>query len=99
MTPSKAPSILKLIEMLQLDKHGWIIVDHWEADLCAVGIAANKNPRRLVYISSYNKPDGIFDYECETPLAGDNEEYEVEQEGQDVPFAEIMDVLKRHLET
>jgi hypothetical protein len=41
------------------------LVDHWDADLCAIGIGSVQDARRLVYISTYRKPEGAVAYECD----------------------------------
>lgn len=93
----KDKSIRNLVEELKLDQNGWIIVDHWEGDLCAIGIARPQTPRRLVWISTFNKMPGYYDYECEIPAGLEDYEYLSVKEGRDVSFEELLDVLKAHL--
>jgi hypothetical protein len=45
------------------------LVDHWDADLFAVGIADVSDDRRLVYVSTFGKPSGFLAYDCEEPSA------------------------------
>jgi hypothetical protein len=62
---SKDDSIVTLLERLDLQRRGWTIRDHWDADLCAIGVSSKPYPHRLVYVSTYGKAIGKFDYECE----------------------------------
>jgi len=41
------------------------LVDHWDADLFAIGIGSAQDARRLMYISTFRKPEGTVAYECE----------------------------------
>src|SRR5204863_3101760 len=43
------------------------IVDHWDADLLAVGVARRGHRARLVYIAVLPKHDGHFDVALEVP--------------------------------
>ena len=36
------------------------IIDDWEADLCAIGIALPHDPNKVVYISTYGLPEGRY---------------------------------------
>jgi hypothetical protein len=44
-------------------------VEHWDSDLCAVGIAHADAPARMVYISTCNCADGRYDVALETAPA------------------------------
>ena len=67
------------------------LVDHWDADLFAVGIASVKDERRLVYVSTFKKAPGLFAYDCEDPDSGSLEK------GDHADLEELLRVLKRHL--
>ncbi len=71
------------------------IVDHWDAALFSVGIASTKNPRRLVYISTFKKAPGRFAYECESPSK--KAIYKVASRSEDVSFQDLLGVIRRHL--
>lgn len=86
-----------LIARLALAARGWIIVDHWEADLCATGIASTNDPARLVYVSVFDKADGLFDYETEFAPRSESELYSPGDGGVDVSFDELLLVIERHL--
>jgi hypothetical protein len=97
MTHSKEPELIQRVDRLKLHNHGWIIVDHWEADRCAVGIARNDHPRRLVYLSTYGKAQGKYDYECEEPTGPNPPDYITTASGVDVDFDELFAAIERHL--
>lgn len=63
----KHESVLEMLAQLSavLNPSGWEVVDHWEADLHAVGIARRGQPEVLVYVSTYGLPPGRFSCECE----------------------------------
>lgn len=45
-------------------------VDHWEADLHAIGLVSESAPGRLLYVNSFNQPPGTFTVVCETDVGG-----------------------------
>ncbi len=94
---SKDDSIEALLERLELPRRGWIIVDHWEGDRCAVGVAARRSPHVLVYVSSFGMDRGRFYYTCESPSADADVPYEVASEGADVSFDELLAAMELHL--
>ena len=96
MILSKDQSILDLLSRADLRAKGWVTVDYWEADLCAIGIRSIRDTGRLVYVSTFRKPRGLFDYECEGS-GGVGEPYIVTKSGQDVTFEELLKVLITHL--
>jgi hypothetical protein len=94
----KDPSILQLLEQLDLPRNGWAIVDHWEADLCAIGLARPSAPRRLVYVSTYGKTEGEYDYQCEEALGSEPDDYVTTDARQGVDLPTLVAVLRRHLD-
>jgi hypothetical protein len=64
---NKDASILDLVARLDLPRRGWIVVDHWDADCMAIGIATPADLRRLVYVSTYDEKPNRYYYECEIP--------------------------------
>ncbi|MFO0697509.1 MAG: hypothetical protein U0230_28280 [Polyangiales bacterium] len=93
----KDPKLLELLERLNLPERGWVTVDHWTGDLCAIGVARAGDPERLVHISIYRKAQGRFDYECELAPRDDDEIYAPAGGGEDVSFAELLEALEEHL--
>ena len=55
MNIKKEQSIMQFISKLTaaIGGNSFQVVDHWDSDLCAVGIAAPDDPDRLVYVSTY----------------------------------------------
>lgn len=94
---SKDPSIGTLLRALSLEKRGWIVVDHWDADLFAIGIARKDNPRRLVYISTFKRSPGRYYYECEIPTRSDDGDYLTTSSAEDVDLDTLIHEMTRHL--
>ena len=97
MSAAKQQSIVDLLAMLKLASRGWTVVDNWDADLCAIGIAKTEQPRRLVYVSTHGKKPGLYDYECEEPVGSALEDYETVDRGKDVGFKTLLAAMERHL--
>jgi hypothetical protein len=97
MKSSQDPAIVGLLAVLSLDSRGWTVTDNWEADLCAIGIAKKGQPRRLVYVSTFGKKPGRYDYECEDPVSEALDDYVTVDRGKDVDFRTLMEALERHL--
>ena len=70
MKPSlknKDESIVALIKLIEA-RYGWElikVVDHWEADMCAIGIASTTDIDALVYISTFEKREDEYYFELE----------------------------------
>ena len=97
MTARKDRTIRELITRLELAARGWQVVDHWEADLQAIGVATKQDPRRLVYVSTFSRAPGHFDYQCEAPAGPDDEDYTTTTSGDDVDYETLLKVLEAHL--
>jgi hypothetical protein len=97
MSIAKDRSILALLAKLPMTSRGWVTVDHWEADLCAIGIASKEHPRRLVYVSTYGKECDRYYYECEEPSGVAPEEHKTVDRGTDVDFRTLARVIEGHL--
>ena len=97
MSGQKSPPIHELLSALDLERRGWAVVDHWEGDACAVGVARTSDPRRLVYVSAFNKERGTYDYECEMPSGPSNTDYMTTDRGENVTFQTLLRALQRHL--
>jgi hypothetical protein len=94
---SKDQSVLRLLVDLDLDRHEWTVVDHWEADAFAIGVAAKPDPRRLVYVSTFRRAPGRFDFEAELPVGPEETDYRVVDRGESVPFEDLLKALVKHL--
>jgi hypothetical protein len=99
MSLAKDASILAMLDRLDLAGHGWVIVDNWDGDECAVGIARAGQPRRLVYVSTFETGPDRYDYECEEPIGEDQTDYRVVARGTAPSLKELRSVLIRHLDS
>lgn len=93
----KHASIRSLIARLELRERGWVAVDHWEADRCAIGIAREGDRARLVYVSTFDRGDGRYFFACEMAPTESDRVYRESAEGECATYAELVDVLVRHL--
>lgn len=96
----KHPTILSLLDRLRsrLGPNSFLIQDHWEADLQAIGIANPRDHRVLVYISTYGQPLDHYSYELELPPPpGAEVPYAVAGSGWEVSFEELWVVVSEHL--
>jgi hypothetical protein len=98
--PKKDPAITELLERLRerLGPGAFAIVDHWEADPCAVGIARPRDTGVLAYLSTFNLPAGRYDVELELP-PGPAQDLIYREAGKhwDVDFETLAEVVRRHL--
>ena len=76
----------------------FVVNEHWEADLCAVGISAPNDPAQLVYILSWGRPAGHYDVELESaPLPRSDAPYQAVGKFQAVPREEVLPIIEGHL--
>ncbi|HTN99286.1 MAG TPA: hypothetical protein VL068_01320 [Microthrixaceae bacterium] len=73
------------------------MINHWDGDDCAVGIARSGIPRRLVYVSTFEKSPDRYAYECETPVGPNDSDCEVVWRSDDVTYDELLQVIEGHL--
>ena len=93
----KDTSIDQLVAALPMRERGWVVVDHWDADLFAIGVARKDDERRLVYVSTFKRAPGRYDYQCETPSGPDATEFDTTETGDDVGIDELVRAMMRHL--
>ena len=94
MTINKDRSITDLLSKLSYASRGWTLVDHWEADLFAIGLASDRMPGRLVYVSTYLKEPGRYFFECEcVPPGAEATHYETSETGDNVDATSLQRVL------
>jgi hypothetical protein len=96
----KDPAIKGILGRLwsRLGADAFVVVDHWESDLRATGIANSRNLSLLVYISCYGEAPDRFGYELELPPPnGADSTYQVAGRGSDVSFDELAAVVAQHL--
>src|SRR5437763_1616950 len=74
------------------------ITDHWEGDLCAVGIASVNDNRQLVYVSAFGMPDGQYYIELENPPAPNSDlPYELVGDMDHIDFEDLTEIVAKHL--
>ncbi len=96
--PNKDPSILNLLARLRTDlaDDAFDIVDHWDGDLVAIGLACPSDHRVLAYISTINQLPDSYSYELELPPTNDDELYSVAGESNGCTYPELLDALCSH---
>ena len=75
------------------------IVDYWDADLCAIGFMNKNLENRLIYVSTYEKPEGHYYYECETFHPKVPDEYQVVEKCEDVDREGLLKKIEEFLFT
>lgn len=74
-----------------LGRDAFVVVDHWDADLLAIGLARPEDPAVLVYVAVAR--DGLF-FECEVP-AGESYKVTARQEG--ASYEDLRRAVAAHL--
>jgi hypothetical protein len=69
MALQKHKSITELLDRLRtrLGTAAFDVIDHWEGDLCAVGVARPDEHGILVYVSTFGEPEGSYFVSLELP--------------------------------
>lgn len=95
----KDESIRRVLDRLRRDlgDHAFDVVDHWEADLCAVGVARPSDQRFVVYISTFPPERGLFSYECERPSTDGDLPYDSDGMVNEASYEEVAAAVSRHL--
>jgi hypothetical protein len=97
---NKDPKIRSVLDRLE-SRLGWdafYLVDHWESDACAFGVASYRNPYVLVYISCHGEPPDRYGYELELPpQRSDDFPCKVAGAGAGLSFEELAGVAAGHL--
>jgi hypothetical protein len=96
----KDPAILRVLDRLwsRLGPGTFVVTDHWEADLCAVGIASPYNHGVLAYISTHGEPPERFYVELELPpRPGGDFPYQAAGRFQALDFEQLASVIGKHL--
>ncbi len=96
----KDPAILAVLDRLwsRLGPDAFVLADHWESDLCAVGIASPRNRGVLAYLSTYAELPERFYVELELPpLLGDDFPYQVASRFDGLDFECLVSVVGKHL--
>ncbi len=97
---AKDTSIQDVVNFLfqHLGEDAFQVVDHWGADFFAIGIARKDAPETLVYISTWQKPDG----RCAATLQSAEEPWRdvscgAEVDLEDLSFQELLLLVRLHL--
>lgn len=90
----KEERIVEVVRRLQVYHPNWVVVDHWEADMCAMGFAEAEAPRRLAYVSTWEQPAGRYFLELES---ADGEDYKVDGTFEGIEFGELEHRISEHL--
>ena len=103
MKLQKHHTITRLLPRLRkrLGTDAFDVVDHWDADLCAVGIARPDGHARLLYICTHGLPNGRYFASLELPPAQGGEQwanhpYTPGAEFDSLSFDELVAVIRKH---
>jgi hypothetical protein len=94
----KDPSIVELLSWLrgQLGDQ-FVVTDHWEADLYAIGISGIEKPTALAYVSTYGRAEGKYFLDLEivhaSQPAGPGQAIE---QYESITRDELLSALSRH---
>ena|SRR5579859_4118639 len=97
--PNKDAEIREVLSWLT-DRLGsnFHVVDHWDADRCAIGVTAVHDAKQLVYISSWSRPSGRYFVELETaPSPGSEMPYTTVNKFDTVDREELARIVAEHL--
>jgi hypothetical protein len=97
---TKDKTIFELLEKLKLQTgfEKVEIIDHWDGDLCAIGL---KNGGRMVYVNTYNYSEGRtdgYDYDLEILNEQEPTNLNVIKEGRFVTEDVLITEIKTFLE-
>ena len=96
----KSPAIVALVHDLRerLGSDAFCLVDHWEADLDAIGIGSPHDRRVLAYVSCFGQPEERYCVELELPpVAGDDFPYQPAGSHEDLDFESLIAIIASHL--
>jgi len=96
----KSKSVYQLLEQLRrrLGRDAFDVVDHWDADLCAVGVSRPGTASPLVYISTWRQPPGRYFVSLEhAPEAAPDGPYKQGGEVKGLDLDKLVATIARHL--
>jgi hypothetical protein len=103
MKLQKHHTITRLLPRLRkrLGADAFDVVDHWDADLRAVGLARPDDHAVLVYVCTHGLPNGRYFASLELPpaQAGEpwaNHPYTPAGERDRLTFEELVEVIRKH---
>jgi hypothetical protein len=97
LSEQKDASILAFLDKAAVSARGWVVVDHWEADRRAIGLAANDEPSRLAYLSTWQKAPGRCYVELEGQSKDRSAAYLTEMVVEDCDYDEALTIIGNHL--
>ena len=95
----KDETILQLLHRLteRLGARAFDVVDHWDADLCAIGIARPDDHRVLVYVCTFGQQAGTYAVSLELPPTADSDlPYSSAGEQEARSFNELVEIIQKH---
>ena len=97
----KDEHILRMLARLQqrLGPGAFQVVDHWEADLRAVGIAHPRDEHLLVYVADVNAEDRFYVELEDSPANGSDMPYSVRGRYRSVSFDELVELAAAHFQS
>lgn len=94
----KDRSILDLLARLgnDLPTGSVDITDHWESDLCAIGISAASSRSTLAYVSADRQDPGYYYLELELPPEKPGSKYEVAGRWERIEYKDMLAQIRVH---
>jgi hypothetical protein len=95
----KDKSVLDVVSWLEESlSQKLLAIDHWDADMYAIGIARADHPNELVYVSTWNRPPDRYLVEIESaPSAGVDLPYTTVARHDDVDRDDLLRIVREHL--
>lgn len=85
----------------KIESSRYQVVDHWDADLFAIGLASLADAHRLVYVSTHERRTGQFFAECEQAGVGSVDgaasAYESVSVFESISLEDLIATIERHL--
>lgn len=91
----KDPAICEFLERLTEAGREWGLPDHWDGDLCAVGVARPGAPGQLAYVSCWGQPPARYHVELE--VADPDEGYATTRLEEALTLVAAVDLVVEHL--
>lgn len=93
----KDVSILHFLHAADMEGHGWVAIDHWEADRYAIGVRRKEGGGELAYVSTWRKTAGRCYVELESPAEYDPVGYSSETVIDDCDTDQALAVIEEFL--
>jgi hypothetical protein len=98
MDLAKDEGLLSILRRLRRDlgEDAFVIEDHWEADLNAIGIARPDDRRFLVYITIQPQVPSLS-FQCESPSVDADLPYHSDDMTDGVTYEQLVGAARHHL--